>query len=139
VVNGERQSWEPLEGESPAAHEAFRRYRDLGPRRTVRAAAGRDRGQHPPTHVKRWAVRWSWRERARAWDRHVSAIADTARAEQLAAEVATQRAEIDAVLAGVNVEVGGNGDGLDELLSADSEDDVASVLAAWAAQMAGDQ
>src|SRR6516225_5535833 len=71
--------WDPWPGESAKAYAAFCLYRDLGPRRSLDAASrsyhGSERqgspGKRPPRAsgtIRRWAQRWSWLDRARAWD-----------------------------------------------------------------------
>jgi hypothetical protein len=65
----ERQPDEPHR-----AFQAFRRYRDLGPTRTLLAAyrlvSGRVVGR-VPGYFSSWANHWGWHERAGAWDAEV--------------------------------------------------------------------
>ena len=63
---GETQPWHRLPGESGIAHETFLLFRDLGPKRTV-AAAAREAGKCASL-LYRWVARHHWWERARAWD-----------------------------------------------------------------------
>jgi hypothetical protein len=76
-------AWEQLPGESSKAYAAFCLYRDRGPRRSVdeasrlyhgrgaddqaRAGSGPKRGASGS--VRRWAERWNWPGRVRAWDK----------------------------------------------------------------------
>jgi hypothetical protein len=66
--------WEQQAGESARAFGAFCVYRDLGPRRTLRAAV------EPYFHrtsaplrrqIEKWSSAFGWVERAAAWDRHL--------------------------------------------------------------------
>jgi hypothetical protein len=84
MEGGERAPWERLDSESAGAYIAFRRYRDLGPSRTVRASYGTPPGRRVPGHLQRWAAHHRWQARALAWDdecyrtadrRHLDAIA----------------------------------------------------------------
>lgn len=96
--------WDRQWGESRQAFGAFVLYRDLGEARTIddafRLHAGHDPGIYGASgHWRRWAVRWSWVERARAWDSHLdgqrrAAQEEAARAdgERLAEERRKQRA-----------------------------------------------
>ena len=79
----ERQPWECQPGETAKAYRAFACFRDLGEDRTIVAAvraAGRSESL-----LRRWAARWNWWPRARAWDvendREQEAEARRARAE----------------------------------------------------------
>jgi hypothetical protein len=53
------QPWERARGESGKAYAAFRRFRDLGPARSLVGARKIER---------RWSYTWRWAERAEAWD-----------------------------------------------------------------------
>jgi hypothetical protein len=55
----ERPAWARMRGESAKAYEAFRRYRDAGPRRSLAGCRSIER---------RWSWRWHWAERAGEWD-----------------------------------------------------------------------
>jgi len=63
---GESQPWHRLPEESGIAHEAFIVFRDLGPKRTI-AAAARAAGKCASL-LYRWAARYHWWERARVWE-----------------------------------------------------------------------
>lgn len=60
--------WERMAGETTPAYRAFRYYRDLGPSRSLRAAAGVVEGRRLPGHICRWSTQWNWSGRAAAWD-----------------------------------------------------------------------
>jgi hypothetical protein len=80
--------WEQLPGESSKAYAAFCLYRDQGPQRSIEAAsrAYHDRGlQHGEAahaqrkrrasgQIGRWAQRWNWSARARAWDEELERV-----------------------------------------------------------------
>ena len=55
----DRRSWERSSGESAIANEAFRRFRDLGPHRSLAGARSIER---------RWSWCCQWAVRAAAWD-----------------------------------------------------------------------
>lgn len=58
--------WEQQPGETAVAFEAFKAYRDLGPKRSVQKACGllaKSKGT-----LDRWYTPNRWRERAEAWD-----------------------------------------------------------------------
>jgi hypothetical protein len=87
--------WERQPGESAKAYAAFGLFRDLGPRRSLDAASRRYHHPGPEAPpppggrlprasgtMRRWAQRWSWVERARAWDQETERLQQ---AEQLAA------------------------------------------------------
>jgi hypothetical protein len=66
--------WEQQPGESARAFGAFCVYRDLGPRRTLRAAAAAYYRRTSGTlerQVDKWSSAFRWIERASAWDRHL--------------------------------------------------------------------
>jgi hypothetical protein len=76
--------WEQQARESARAFGAFCAYRDLGPRRTIGAAA------LPYYHrtsaalkrqLEKWSSAFRWVERAVAWDRHLDAEAQRAQEE----------------------------------------------------------
>lgn len=58
--------WEPLEGESSKAYEAFSIYRDMGIQRGIRKVA-QELGKSE-TLMSRWSSQYNWVERAAAWD-----------------------------------------------------------------------
>jgi hypothetical protein len=80
--------WEQLPGESSKAYAAFAIYRDLGPRRSLEEASRLYHNKTPesatPTaggrrreasgQIRRWAGRWDWVARARAWDQELERI-----------------------------------------------------------------
>jgi hypothetical protein len=74
-------SWEQQPGESARAFGAFCVYRDLGPRRSLRAAAAAFYGRTSAAserQLDKWSRAFSWVERASAWDRHLDAEARAA-------------------------------------------------------------
>jgi hypothetical protein len=60
------QPWERLHGESAKAFEAFVRYRDMGPERSL-AKVARELGKST-TIIERWSARDSWVQRVAAWE-----------------------------------------------------------------------
>jgi hypothetical protein len=67
-------SWEQQRGESARAFGAFCIYRDLGPRRTLRAAAQKFYGRAAASlerQIDKWSRAFRWLERANDWDRHL--------------------------------------------------------------------
>ena len=82
----ETEPWKRRKGEGSKAYEAFLRYRDMGPGRSVRKAVGvqgvpKD-GRRSYTHWwHKWSRRWHWRERAQAWDDHLHELAESERVE----------------------------------------------------------
>jgi hypothetical protein len=76
--------WEQQPGESARAFGAFCLYRDLGPRRSLRAAAAAFYGRTSAAserQVDKWSRAFGWVERASAWDRHLDAEARKAQEE----------------------------------------------------------
>jgi hypothetical protein len=61
-----------LPGETPPAFEAWCCYRDMGPGRSLVKVSQRS-GKHR-TLLERWSRRWSWVERAKAWDDELDRI-----------------------------------------------------------------
>ena len=59
-------AWELRSGESTKAYSAFLAYRDLGPTRSL-AAAARLVGKHPSL-LKRWSQRHAWVARVQLWE-----------------------------------------------------------------------
>ena len=76
--------WEQQPGESARAFGAFCVYRDLGPRRSLRASAAAFYEQTSAARerqVDKWSRAFRWVERAGAWDRHLDAQARQAQEE----------------------------------------------------------
>jgi hypothetical protein len=76
--------WEQQPGESARAFAAFSTYRDLGPRRSLRAAAATFYGRTSASserQLDKWSRAFHWIERASAWDRHLDAQARIAQEE----------------------------------------------------------
>ena len=76
----EPELWELQPGETARAFEAFRKYRDLGPSRSI-AKVGKELGKNRVT-LEDWSSKYDWVKRAAAWDAEVDRIA---RQEQLQA------------------------------------------------------
>jgi hypothetical protein len=82
--------WEQQPRESSRAFGAFSVYRDLGPRRSLRAAAAAFYERSAAAlerQVDKWSRAFRWVERANAWDRHLDAEACQAQ-EQARREMA---------------------------------------------------
>jgi hypothetical protein len=76
--------WEQQPGESTRAFGAFCVYRDLGPMRSLRAAAVAFYGRETRSVERQfdtWSSAFRWVERAGAWDRHLDAAARLAQVE----------------------------------------------------------
>lgn len=76
--------WERQPGESARAFGAFCVYRDLGPRRSLRAAAEKYYQRSSLAVLRQcntWSSAFCWVERASAWDRHLDAEARRAQEE----------------------------------------------------------
>lgn len=80
MIEVERRPWERRPGESAKAYDAFREYRDLGPRRGYRSVM-----EHRGSMVPRWCRQWDWPARAVAWDDERAQIEDAERLEALRA------------------------------------------------------
>src|SRR5438874_6587799 len=63
----DREPWERQPGESAEAFEAFKLYRDGGPKRSRRKVA--ERLSKSQALMSRWQSRYRWRERVDAYDR----------------------------------------------------------------------
>jgi hypothetical protein len=59
--------WDRQERESPKAWDAFKTYRDLGPRERSTARVAEELGKSE-TICNRWSSMWNWVERAAAFD-----------------------------------------------------------------------
>jgi hypothetical protein len=80
--------WEQLPGESSKAYAAFCLYRDQGLNRSIEATSRAYHGHSAPLgretptgrrrgasgQIRRWAQRWNWSARARAWDQELEHI-----------------------------------------------------------------
>ena len=86
--------WEQRPGETARAFGAWAAYRDLGPKRTLAAAArayyGRTSGALE-RQLDKWSVAFGWVARARAWDAHLDAEARKAQ-EQARRQMAERHA-----------------------------------------------
>lgn len=66
-----RDLWERQPRETDKAFHAFVTFRDMGPERQVTGAGAKiDKSE---AVMRRWAHRWSWFERAKAWDNFLDA------------------------------------------------------------------
>lgn len=72
--------WERQRGESIKAFEAFALYRDMGPKRSIRAV-GQELGKSN-TLVERWSSKWNWVERAREYDKSLDELAQAAAVQE---------------------------------------------------------
>lgn len=77
-----RTPWDRRPGESVRAHQMFRRYRDLGPLRTLDVLVD-DAANVTPRTLREWSGRHDWRDRAAAWDDEVHRVEDLRRLEEL--------------------------------------------------------
>jgi hypothetical protein len=68
----EEKVWDRQRGETEKAFRAFAAYRDQHAARTFEAVAGML--QCSGANVRRWAKKWNWVERVRAFDIHVDKI-----------------------------------------------------------------
>jgi hypothetical protein len=87
--------WEQRPGESSRAFGAFCAYRDLGPRRSLRAAAEafyRRSSAAVLRQLQTWSATYGWVERGNAWDRHLDAEACHAQ-EKARREMAERHAQ----------------------------------------------
>jgi hypothetical protein len=76
--------WEQQPRESSRAFGAFCAYRDLGPRRSLRAAAEKFYQRSSAAVLRQcntWSKAFRWVERASAWDRHLDAQTRQAQVE----------------------------------------------------------
>jgi hypothetical protein len=71
------EPWEQQPRETGRAFGAFAIYRDLGPRRSLRAATAKFYGRTSSAlerQVDKWSRTFNWVERVNAWDRHLDAL-----------------------------------------------------------------
>jgi hypothetical protein len=77
-MDGEKKAWDRLPSESQRAHEAFRAYLYLpSSQRSIVNAYRSTRNpsaRKPSDTWSRWAIKFSWTERAQAFDDHVEII-----------------------------------------------------------------
>ena len=99
-------AWDQLPGESSKAYAAFCLYRDQGPQRSIEEASRvyHDRGSRDGTaaqshrqrrasgQIGRWAQRWNWTARARAWDEELERVRRRKQVEAVA-EMAERHAK----------------------------------------------
>lgn len=77
-----RTPWDRRAGESPRAHAVFRRFRDLGPLRSLDVLVDEDAGIRYAT-LREWSRRLDWKDRAAAWDDEVHRLDDRRRLEEI--------------------------------------------------------
>lgn len=64
----ELQPWDKRDNETPAAFQAFKAYRDMGPARSIaKVARALDKSRNT---INPWSARNEWVDRAAAWDRY---------------------------------------------------------------------
>jgi membrane peptidoglycan carboxypeptidase len=113
------EQWEQQPKEAANAYAAFKLYHQLGPERSIsRVRSEIGEGSVEGLSVKSlrwlesWSSRWSWVERARAWDAHLEAIRQQAlersvvRAEELLREAAPEMVEALLEIAGDDQQTG---------------------------------
>jgi len=79
-----RTPWDRRPGESTRAYESFRRFRDLGPLRSLDQLVDEDAGIRHGT-LREWSRRLDWKDRAAAWDDEAHRLEDLSRLEELRA------------------------------------------------------
>jgi hypothetical protein len=80
----EHKPWDRQEDEGTKAFEAFKAYRDMGPKRGIRrvpAVLGRPDTYKPV--LERWSVKYGWVKRAQAWDDFQDKVAQEAALTQI--------------------------------------------------------
>ena len=99
----DRAAWEQQPEESDKWYGRFEMYRNLGTERTLlgawRRATGKERAQ-ADGYWQRQCSRWRWRDRARAWDKHLRNLARQEQ-EQAVIEMGRRAARNAATLQGV--------------------------------------
>jgi hypothetical protein len=98
--------WEQQSRESAKAYAAFCAYRDLGPRRSLRAAAEKFYGRNTSAATRQcagWSSTFRWVKRAHAWDRHLDEEAREAQ-EQARRDMAQRQAQEAKALQGKAIE-----------------------------------
>lgn len=74
----ERQPWDRRDGETGRAYAGFRRFRDVGPLRTLAVVTDAN-----IRTVERWSHQWDWHARATAWDDAQHMLSDAGRLEAI--------------------------------------------------------
>lgn len=93
------KSWEPQEGESIPAFQAFAEYRDLGVDRSLEAV--RQKVGKSSRLLARWSSRWKWVERVKEYEAYMDSLEQKAREKALtkkAEDWATKELEMAALL-----------------------------------------
>lgn len=81
-MDEERHPWDRRAGEPARAHVYFRRFRDLGPLRSLDVLVDPDARVFIQT-LRKWQRTHDWRDRAQAWDDAVARQEDQARLEAI--------------------------------------------------------
>ena len=67
-----KKPWERLEDETDTAYHRFSLYLKMGPERSIsKVAEGLQKGSGYEKHLRRWSSKYSWVERAAAYDEHL--------------------------------------------------------------------
>lgn len=82
MIDAERHPWDRRPSETSRAHEAFRRFRDIGPLRTLDVLVD------PALRISRrtlhgWSLKHDWTDRAHAWDDEIHRLEDARRLEAI--------------------------------------------------------
>jgi hypothetical protein len=77
-----RDPWDRREKESARAYETFRRFRDLGPLRSLDMLVDEEAGVRRVTLLE-WSRRHDWKDRAGAWDDETHRLQDAQRLEAI--------------------------------------------------------
>lgn len=85
--NDSINAWDRQEDETDKAYEAFAIYRDMGNERTAISVAEQLHKSY--TLIRRWKTRYTWEDRARAYDNEINR-AMTAKAKKDAADEAAK-------------------------------------------------
>lgn len=91
--------WDPAPGEGPKPYEAFVRYRDQGPQRSLRVV-GESLGKSSEL-IERWSRTYGWVARVGAYDLHV----DQVRRQAAEAEIAKMSARYAAIAAATSSKI----------------------------------
>jgi hypothetical protein len=96
------RAFERQEGESQKAYQAFQKYLELGPERTLALATDAVYGRHksgkrtqPAGQITKWARLFDWHDRAHAWDDllHMTKLEGIQQAEREKAVDLAQRSQ----------------------------------------------
>jgi len=101
------ESWERLNGESPASYSAFSAFRDYGPDRNIRKAVEsyeKDEARRSKRYRvwRNWAMQYRWSERAADYDRYIEGLKQTEMRKTIEAQGEMHRAVTGKMLAVVS-------------------------------------